>query len=450
MNISVFGLGYVGCVTAACLTRDGHRVIGVDIDVRKVEAVAKGHAPFVEPALEALLTEGRERGTLSATTDEVQAIAASDLALICVGTPSDRNGEIRLDYLRGVLTSIGKALRDLKKPFVVVLRSTVLPHILEKVLIPTLTKAAGRPLDDALQFCYNPEFLREGTAVHDFYNAPMVVIGHRSETAAKMVVEMYANVHAPVVLTDINTACMVKYVSNVFHALKVAFANEVGQLSSALNVDGRVLMEIVCQDTKLNIAPTYLKPGFAFGGSCLPKDLRAVVAESHHRSLTLPVIQSILHSNKAHLEMCIESVIETGGRSVGLLGLTFKEGTDDLRESPAVQLAETLIGKGLQVSIYEPAISSGSIHGANRRFIEGNIPHIWKLLTDLPALVQNSSVVVLLKKLNDVERRALQELGPHQTCFDFVGALGGQELLAPTVIFGVPTAERAEAAVNIG
>ncbi len=450
MNISVFGLGYVGCVTAACLTRDGHRVIGVDIDVRKVEAVAKGHAPFVEPALEALLTEGRERGTLSATTDEVQAIAASDLALICVGTPSDRNGEIRLDYLRGVLTSIGKALRDLKKPFVVVLRSTVLPHILEKVLIPTLTKAAGRPLDDALQFCYNPEFLREGTAVHDFYNAPMVVIGHRSETAAKMVVEMYAKVHAPVVLTDINTACMVKYVSNVFHALKVAFANEVGQLSSALNVDGRVLMEIVCQDTKLNIAPTYLKPGFAFGGSCLPKDLRAVVAESHHRSLTLPVIQSILHSNKAHLEMCIESVIETGGRSVGLLGLTFKEGTDDLRESPAVQLAETLIGKGLQVSIYEPAISSGSIHGANRRFIEGNIPHIWKLLTDLPALVQNSSVVVLLKKLNDVERRALQELGPHQTCFDFVGALGGQELLAPTVIFGVPTAERAEAAVNIG
>jgi GDP-mannose 6-dehydrogenase len=449
LNISVFGLGYVGCVTAACLTRDGHRVIGVDIDSRKVEAVARGHAPFVEPALEALLTEGKERGTLSATTDEVHAVAASDLALICVGTPSDRNGEIRLDYLRSALISIGNALRDLKKPFIVVLRSTVLPHILDEVLIPALTKAAGKTLGDDLQFCYNPEFLREGTAVHDFYNAPMVVIGHRSEPAASVVAQLYANVHAPVVLTDVNTACMVKYVSNVFHALKVAFANEVGRLSEALNVDARHLMEIVCQDTKLNIAPAYLKPGFAFGGSCLPKDLRAVVAESRHRCLTLPVIQSILHSNKAHLETCIESVVETGVRSVGILGLTFKEGTDDLRESPAVQLAETLIGKGMQVSIYEPAISSVSIHGANRRFIEDNIPHVWKLLTDLPTLVQNSGVVVLLKKLGDAERRALQGLGPHQTCFDFVGALGRQELLAPTVVFGVPDAERAEAAVHI-
>ncbi len=449
MNISVFGLGYVGCVTAACLTRDGHRVIGVDIDSRKVEAVARGHAPFVEPALGALLAEAKERGRLSTTTDEVQAVAESDLALICVGTPSDRNGEIRLDYLRIVLTSIGNALRDQKKPFIVVLRSTVLPHILEEVLIFTLTKAAGKALGDDLQFCYNPEFLREGTAVHDFYNAPMVVIGHSSERAANAVAQLYANVRAPVVLTDINTACMVKYVSNVFHALKVAFANEVGQLSEALNVDGRLLMEIVCQDTKLNIAPTYLKPGFAFGGSCLPKDLRAVVAESRHRSLTLPVIQSILPSNKAHLETCIESVVETGVRSVGLLGLTFKDGTDDLRESPAVQLAETLIGKGIQVSIYEPAISSGSIHGVNRRFIEDNIPHVWKLLTDLPTLVRSSGVVVVLKKLGDAERRALQELGPHQTCFDFVGALGRQELRAPTVVFGVPNGDRGVAAVSV-
>jgi GDP-mannose 6-dehydrogenase len=450
LNISVFGLGYVGCVTAACLSRDGHRVIGVDIDSRKVEAVGRGHAPFVEPALEALLTEGKERGTLSTTSDEVHAVAASDLALICVGTPSDRNGEIRLDYLRSVLTSIGKALRDLQKPFTVVLRSTVLPHILEEVLIPTLTKAAGKALNDDLQFCYNPEFLREGTAVHDFYNAPMVVIGHRNESAANVVAQLYASVHAPVVLTDINTACMVKYVSNVFHALKVAFANEVGHLSEALNVDGRLLMEIVCQDTKLNIAPAYLKPGFAFGGSCLPKDLRAVVAESRHRFLNLPVIQSILASNKVHLETCIESVLETGVRSVGLLGLTFKEGTDDLRESPAVQLAETLIGKGIQVSIYEPAISSGSIHGANRRFIEHNIPHIWKLLTDLPTLVQNSGVVVVLKKLGDVERRTLHAMGPHQTCFDFVGTIGKEELLALTVVFGVPNVERAEAVANFG
>ncbi len=450
MNISVFGLGYVGCVTAACLTRDGHRVIGVDIDSRKVEAIAQGQAPFVEPGLEELLADARDRGLLSATTDEMQAVAGSDLALICVGTPSERNGEIRLDYLRSVLTSIGNALRDLQKPFIVVLRSTVLPHFLEEELIPTLTKAAGRALSDDLQFCYNPEFLREGTAVRDFYEAPMVVIGHRSERAASVVARLYANVRAPVIFTDIVTACLVKYVCNVFHALKVAFANEVGHLSEALNVDGRRLMEIVCQDTKLNIAPTYLTPGFAFGGSCLPKDLRALIAESRHRALTLPVIQSILPSNKAHLEACIESVLHTGIRRVGLLGLTFKEGTDDLRESPAVQLAETLIGKGIQVMIYEPAISPGTIHGANLRFIEGNIPHIWKLLTDLPTLVQNSGVVVLLKKIGDAERCALQSLRPDQTCIDFVGALGAEDLDASTVVFGVPQTERAEAAANVG
>ena len=450
MNISVFGLGYVGCVTAACLSRDGHRVIGVDIDSRKVEAVTQGHAPFVEPGLEQLLAEARERGMLSATTDEMQAVAASDLALICVGTPSERNGEIRLDYLRSVLTSIGNVLRELQKPFLVVLRSTVLPHFLEEELIPTLTNAAGKALCDDLQFCYNPEFLREGTAVRDFYEAPMVVIGHRSEPAASVVARLYANVQAPVILTDIGTACLVKYVSNAFHALKVAFANEVGHLSEALNVDGRYLMEIVCQDTKLNIAPAYLKPGFAFGGSCLPKDVRALVAESRHRALTLPLIQSILPSNKAHLEACIESVLETGVRSVGLLGLTFKEGTDDLRESPAVQLAETLIGKGIQVMIYEPAISPGTIHGANLRFIEDNIPHIWKLLTDLPTLLQNSGVVVLLKRIGDVERCALQTLRPDQTCIDFVGALAGEELVASTVVFGVPQTERTEATANVG
>jgi GDP-mannose 6-dehydrogenase len=440
----------VGCVTAACLTRDGHRVIGVDIDSRKVEAIAQGQAPFVEPGLEELLADARDRGLLSATTDEMQAVAGSDLALICVGTPSERNGEIRLDYLRSVLTSIGNALRDLQKPFIVVLRSTVLPHFLEEELIPTLTKAAGRALCDDLQFCYNPEFLREGTAVRDFYEAPMVVIGHRSEPAASVVARLYANVRAPVIFTDIVTACLVKYVCNVFHALKVAFANEVGHLSEALNVDGRRLMEIVCQDTKLNIAPTYLTPGFAFGGSCLPKDLRALIAESRHRALTLPVIQSILPSNKAHLEACIESVLHTGIRRVGLLGLTFKEGTDDLRESPAVQLAETLIGKGIQVMIYEPAISPGTIHGANLRFIEGNIPHIWQLLTDLPTLVQNSGVVVLLKKIGDAERCALQSLRPDQTCIDFVGALREEKLVASTVVFGVPQTERAEAAANVG
>jgi GDP-mannose 6-dehydrogenase len=448
LNISVFGLGYVGCVTAACLAHDGHQVVGVDVDSRKVKAIEEGHAPFFERGLGELLAEGRRNGQLSATTDELNAIASTDLALVCVGTPSDRNGGIKLDYLRSVLTSIGNALHVRHKPFVVVLRSTVLPHIVERQLIPLLKEASGKPLGDQLQFCYNPEFLREGTAVRDFYEAPMIVIGHRSDWAADLVADLYRKVEAPVVRTDIATACLVKYVSNAFHALKVAFANDVGRLSEALDVDGRQVMEIICQDTKLNIAPAYLRPGFAFGGSCLPKDLRALVAESRHLGLPLEIIQSILPSNEAHLEACIESVLSLGRQKVGLLGLTFKEGTDDVRESPAVELAETLVGKGAEVRIYEPAISRGTIHGANLSFIEGNIPHIWKLLTpDLPTLLQECNVVVLLKKLSDEERIALKALRPDQRCIDLVGTVNANELLAQTTVFGVPRPEIAASAV---
>jgi GDP-mannose 6-dehydrogenase len=444
LKISVFGLGYVGCVTAACLAQDGHQIVGVDVDSRKVNAIGDGHAPFFEPGLGELLAQAKQRGLLRATTDEVDAISSTDVALVCVGTPSERNGEIKLEYLRSALVSIGNALHDRRQPFVVVLRSTVLPHIVEQELIPLLQKASGKTLGADLQFCYNPEFLREGTAVRDFYEAPMVVIGQRSDWASSVVATLYSKVNAPVVCTDIATACMVKYVSNAFHALKVAFANEVGRLSESMDVDGRRLMEIICQDTKLNIAPSYLKPGFAFGGSCLPKDLRALVAESRRHGLPLEVIQSILPSNKAHLEACIESVLGERLQKVGLFGLTFKEGTDDLRESPAVALAETLIGKGAEVMIYEPAISRDTIHGANLRFIESNIPHIWKLLTpDLPALVQNSNVVVLLKKINDEERRALKVLRPDQKCIDFVGTVRADELAAQTIIFGEPRRETA-------
>jgi GDP-mannose 6-dehydrogenase len=451
MNVSVFGLGYVGCVTAACLAHDGHRVVGVDVDARKVNAIAEGHAPFLEPGLEPLLSEARDSGMLTATTDELEAIRSTDMALICVGTPSQRNGEIKLDYLRSVLISIGTALRKSRKPFIVVLRSTVLPHVVERELIPILLKTSEGILGSELQFCYNPEFLREGTAVRDFYEAPMVVIGHRSERAAQTVAQLYSRVDGPVVFTDIATACLVKYTCNAFHALKVAFANEIGHLSQALDVDGRQLMEIICRDTKLNIAPVYLKPGFAFGGSCLPKDLRAIVAESRRQALPLPLIQSILPSNKAHLEACIDSVLDTTRKKIGLFGLTFKEGTDDLRESPAVELAETLIGKGIELTIYEPAISRDSIHGTNLQFIESNIPHIWKLLTsDFAEMVAQNSVIVLLKKLSDQERQTLKKLRADQTCIDFVGTVGADELSAATIVFGVrqPEASTTSAAAD--
>jgi GDP-mannose 6-dehydrogenase len=439
LNISVFGLGYVGCVTAACLAQDGHRVVGVDIDSRKVNAIAEGRAPFFEPGLEGLLSEAKNRDSLSATSDEMKAISSTDLALICVGTPSERNGEIKLDYLRSVLTSIGNGLRDRRAPFVVVLRSTVLPHIVENELIPLLEKASGKTIGDDLQFCCNPEFLREGSAIRDFYDAPMVLIGHRSDWAADIVAELHKRVTAPAFRTDLATACFVKYVCNVFHALKVAFANEIGHLSEAFDVDGRHLMEIVCRDTKLNIAPTYLKPGFAFGGSCLPKDLRAVTAETWRRSLFLPLIQSILSSNECHLEACIDKVLSTGIKKVGLFGLTFKEGTDDLRESPAVELAERLIGKGLEVLIYEPSISPRTIHGTNLQFVENSIPHIWKLLTpNLSVMLQNSSLVVLMKKLDEQERDALKIFRGNQTVMDFVGTLGKDEVAVRTLIFAKP------------
>jgi len=441
MRISVFGLGYVGCVSAACLAQDGHQVVGVDVDARKVSSIANGLAPFYEPGLENLLGEARDSGRLTATTSEVEAIDATDAALICVGTPSERTGEIKLDALRGVLTSIGTALRGRTAPFVVILRSTVLPHVVEGELMPLLERAAGKRLGGELHFSYNPEFLREGTAIRDFYEAPMVVIGHNDTWAAEQVAELYSRVAAPIVYTDIATACMVKYVCNVFHALKVSFANEVGQLSESLNVDGRRVMEIVCMDTKLNISPMYLKPGFAFGGSCLPKDLRAVVAESRRRGLASPVIQGILPSNKAHLESCIDLVLSTGEKSIGLFGLTFKEGTDDLRESPAVDLAETLLGKGIRLSIYEPAISHETIHGANLAFIEKNIPHIWKLLTPAMSDLLKNDVIVLLKKINDSERAALQTLGPEKTCIDFANTLSEGELRARTVISGLPHPE---------
>jgi GDP-mannose 6-dehydrogenase len=440
MRISVFGLGYVGCVSAACLANDGHTVIGVDVDSRKVASINEGRAPFAEPGLEPILNEARSRGSLKATVDEFEAIAGSDLALVCVGTPSARTGEILLDALRTVLFTIGMALRDRETPFVVVLRSTVFSHVVEGEMIPLLERAAGKKLGNLLQFCYNPEFLREGTAIRDFYEAPMVVVGHNGSWAAELVAELYSKVDAPIIYTDIGTASMVKYVCNVFHALKVSFANEIGLLSESMHVDGRKVMEIVCMDTKLNISPMYLKPGFAFGGSCLPKDLRAMMAESRLRGLPLPVIQGILPSNQGHLKSCADSILRLGERSIGLFGLTFKEDTDDLRESPAVELAETLIGKGMDLKIYEPNISHDSIHGTNLAYIERTIPHIWKLLTkSLEEMARKSKVIVLLKKVNGTDRLIIQGLREDQVVIDYVNTIAPAETAARIITFASPT-----------
>jgi GDP-mannose 6-dehydrogenase len=436
LNISVFGLGYVGCVSAACLANDGHKVIGVDVDVRKVASIDEGRAPFVEPGLEELLQLAKARGVLSATTLEAEAVAATDMAMICVGTPSEKTGQIGLAALRAVFSSVGRALRGRSRPFVVILRSTVLPHVVEGELIPLLEASAGKKLGDCLQFCYNPEFLREGAAIRDYYEAPMIIVGHNVNWAAEVVSELYSEVKAPIIKTDISTACLVKYVSNMFHALKVAFANEVGQLSEALNVDGCAVMEIVCLDRKLNISPVYMKPGFAFGGSCLPKDVRAIVSESRMRGLRLPVIQGILASNKVHLETCINTILDLGESSVALLGLTFKEGTDDLRESPAVELAEALIGKGIHLKVYEPSISRTTVYGTNLSYVEKNIPHIWRLLTtDLASIARESKAIVLLRRLDDSEREILTALRADQVCIDYADTVFDGEFEARTIKF---------------
>jgi GDP-mannose 6-dehydrogenase len=443
MKIAVFGLGYVGCVTAACLAKDGNRVIGVDIDERKVELTGRGRACFYEPGLEELLSESVAAARLSTRSDVEGVVRDSEMAIVCVGTPSDFRGAVSLTHVRSVLTTIARSLKARSDYFVIVLRSTVLPNIVEEVLLPLIERESGKSVGRDIGFCYNPEFLREGSAIPDFYDPPFVIVGANDVRSAEILSTLYHSIRAPIIRTDLRTAAMVKYTCNMFHALKVTFANEIGHIAETMEVDAHALMEIVCHDTKLNIAPTYLKPGLAFGGSCLPKDLRAVLLQSRRCGLCLPLMDAILASNEAHLRSCIDAVLRTNYRNVGLVGLTFKEGTDDLRESPAVAIAETLIGKGCNLSIYEPAIAPGSIYGRNLAFVEHSIPHIWKLLSnDLASVLGRSEVIVILKKLSDAERACFSGLRETQTCIDFVSTFRNAPLQCGRVIqFGVHTSE---------
>jgi GDP-mannose 6-dehydrogenase len=424
MKVSVFGIGYVGCVTAACLASESHDVIGVDVDPFKVQAINEGRAPFFEPGLGDLVARMRTEGRLRATTDNADAVRNSDIALVCVGTPTNANGTIRLDYLKHVLAGINDELRRKNKYFVVAVRSTVLPAAIEQELMPLLGKHSNTSFGEGVGFAYNPEFLREGVALKDFREAPWTIIGAADSKAADTVASLYTGLPSPIVRTTPQIAALVKYFSNTFHALKVAFGNEVGTFCREMGVDGGEMMEIFCQDTRLNISPRYLKPGFAFGGSCLPKDLRAVVCEAARRGLSLPVLESIAVSNDVHLKNCIRLVAESGKRRIGLVGLSFKAGTDDLRESPAVELAERLIGKGFDVRIYEPSIAPGRLHGTNLQFIEKSIPHIWKLLLDtIDDLLQHAEVVVVMQQVKPEDRQQFGKLKPDQICIDLARAL---------------------------
>lgn len=422
MRISVYGLGYVGCVTAACLAELGHQVLGIDINIDKVEAVNNGHSPIIENGLEKLIQMGRESGNLTATMDTDKGSVHGDVLLICVGTPSDANGNLNFEYIDRVCIEIAQSLREVSSYKVIAVRSTLLPGTIGQRLIPLLMKESFKQVGKDFGVASNPEFLREGSAINDFINPPFTIIGEIDEQAGNMLKQLYGNIPAPVFRTDLDTACMVKYACNAFHGLKVAFANEIGQVCKKVGVDGTRVMEIFCQDSSLNISSRYLKPGFAFGGSCLPKDLRALLYQARHTDLQLPLIESILPSNRLHVQRVADMILSDQRRNkVGIIGLTFKPGTDDLRESPIVELVETLSGKGLKVKIYDDNVSLSKLVGGNKAFIERVLPHISTMMSDsMEDVMRSSDVIVVSHALHNGEKQLVNLLKPGQLVIDFV------------------------------
>jgi GDP-mannose 6-dehydrogenase len=430
MRVSVFGLGYVGSVSAASFAADGHDVVGVDVNPAKVESVNAGRSPIVEPGLDDLMRSVHHEGRLRATTSTHDAVHATDISLLCVGTPSRRNGSLDLNYLERVCEQIGDALQDRAAYYVVVVRSTVLPGTTHEVVIPALERRSGKRYGEGFGVSVNPEFLREGTALKDFRQPPLTLVGHNHAADASGTTALYGRVDAPVVTTSIRVAEMMKYTSNAWHALKVCFANEIGNLCKQLDVDSHDVMSIFCQDDKLNLSPYYLKPGFAFGGSCLPKDVRALQYRAKEVDVKLPVIESILDSNRRQIDHAIELVTESGRKRVGLLGFSFKAGTDDLRESPIVILAEALLGKGYQLRIYDRNVSIARLVGSNKEYIEHQIPHLSSLLCDAIDEVLEGSDVIVVGNGAPEFTDALTRCRADQTVIDLVRLPVDRTLLA--------------------
>ena len=420
MNVSVFGLGYVGSVSAASFAADGHTVVGVDVNPDKVASVNEGRSPIVEKELDALLRAGVLSGALRATTSTSEAVQAADLSLICVGTPSRRNGSLDLTYLERVCEQIGEALKEKTTYHVVVVRSTVLPGTTHEVVIPALERTSGKKYGTGFGVTVNPEFLREGTAIHDFRHPPLTLVGHNYASDAEPTKALYGRVDAPIETTTVRTAEMMKYASNTWHALKVAFANEIGNVCKRVGIDSHEVMNIFCKDEKLNLSSYYMKPGFAFGGSCLPKDVRALQYRAKEVDLDVPVINSILGSNQLQIQHAVDEIVETGKKRIGLLGFSFKAGTDDLRESPIVILAEALLGKGYSLCIYDKNVSIARLVGANKDYINTQIPHLSSLLTEsIDEVLDNSEVVVVGNGAPEFGE-ALTRTRPGQVILDLV------------------------------
>jgi len=420
MKISIFGLGYVGAVSAGCLATDGHEVVGVDPHATKVDLINRGITPIIENDIGEMIAAAARAGSLRATTSVHAAVLATDMSLICVGTPSQLNGNLDLSFVRRVCEEIGAALKEKDAFHVVVARSTMLPGSMRNVVIPTLELASGKRAGVDFGVCNNPEFLREGTAVYDYYNPPKTVIGETDAKAGEMLVQLYEKMNAPLIRTDVETAEMVKYTDNNWHALKVAFANEIGNICKAVGIDGHKVMEIFCQDTKLNLSPYYMKPGFAFGGSCLPKDVRALTYKGRSMDVELPVLNAILPSNQHQIQKGIDMVLGHGKRKVGFLGFAFKAGTDDLRESPVVDVIEALIGKGYDLRIYDKNVNLAALTGANKDYILNHIPHISRLMVGSMDEVLAFAEVIVIGNGAAEFKPVLDRLKPGQVVVDLV------------------------------
>lgn len=420
MKISIFGLGYVGTVSAGCFAHDGHGVIGVDPVKTKVDLINEGRSPIIEREVDQIIASTTRSGHLRATQEPAEAIRETELSFICVGTPSQANGNLDLGYIRRICEQIGAALKDKSERHIVVVRSTILPGTMRRIVIPILEEFSGKKAGIDLGVCNNPEFLREGSAVSDFRCPPKTVIGETDPASGDKLASLYAKLSAPLVRTEIEAAEMVKYVDNCWHALKIGFANEIGNVCKSFSVDGHKVMAIFCQDKKLNISPAYLQPGFAFGGSCLPKDLRALNYQAKIHDLQLPIISSILQSNELQLGRGLQMILDQGNKRVGILGFSFKAGTDDMRESPMIEVIERLIGKGYDLRIFDKNVSIASLVGANRDFILNHIPHISRLMVESIDAVLDHAETVVIGNGDPAFQNVFERLHAGQVLVDFV------------------------------
>lgn len=420
MKVSIFGLGYVGTVCAGCLAKDGHEIIGVDPVRTKVQLINSGKSPIIEADIEDIIASAVQNGRLRATDDSAQAILDTDISIVCVGTPSQINGNLDLTHVRHVCEQLGQALKHKAVRHTVVIRSTILPGTMRRLVIPVLEEHSGMKAGKDFGVCNNPEFLREGSAVADFAFPSKTVIGEIDTSSGDALIPLYEKLNAPLIRTDIETAEMVKYMDNSWHALKIGFANEIGNLCKSFSIDSHKAIEIFCQDKKLNISTAYLKPGFAFGGSCLPKDLRALAYSAKVHDLELPILNAILPSNELQVSRGLKLIMEKGRKRVGILGFSFKEGTDDLRESPMIEIIERLAGKGYDLRIYDKNVQVARLVGANRDFILNRIPHISKLMVEnIDEVLQHSETIVIGNKSKEFEDIP-QRLHTGQSLVDFV------------------------------